>query len=119
MSDTKPGLPDPLTAPAVCEFKGRTWVPTQNYREAVDALIAEKARADAAEKQRETIEALRDERIVELERREAVFREYVDLLTEELGETAVLAALRGWKSTRCEEGERLREALRPKEVMDQ
>lgn len=37
--------------------------------------------------------------------------DYIDLISAELDETAPMAALHGWKSTRVEEGERLRAAI--------
>lgn len=37
--------------------------------------------------------------------------DYIDLISAELDETAPMASLHGWKSSRVEEGERLRAAI--------
>lgn len=37
--------------------------------------------------------------------------DYIDLLTAELNETAIMASLHGWKSSRVEEGKVIREKL--------
>ena len=41
--------------------------------------------------------------------------DYVDMLGAELDETAPIAHLHGWRSTRAEEGKRIRKALGSKE----
>ena len=48
----------------------------------------------------------------------ALLLDYIEMLSAELEETAPLAAMRGWKSSRIEEGRRLREALGVEEGKD-
>lgn len=54
---------------------------------------------------------LSEEKLAALEAREALWREYVELLNGELQETIGLAFVHGWRSSRVEEGERLRALL--------
>lgn len=50
-------------------------------------------------------------KISDLKQLIALQEEYIALLCEELNDTAQQAAIRGWKSKRVEQGERLREKI--------
>ena len=40
------------------------------------------------------------------------YKEYIELLEEELNELAILASIRGWKSYRFEAGKKLRDKIK-------
>lgn len=42
----------------------------------------------------------------------SLYEQYIELVGEELSELAVMASVRGWKSSRVKQGEDLREKIR-------
>lgn len=58
---------------------------------------------DVAEQLKEQI-VIKDQLLI-------AYNEYIDLLSEELNDTAQMAAVHGWKSHRVERGEKIREKI--------
>lgn len=69
-------------------------------------MIDEEFRCDVCDisAERDKLKAERDEIILK-------YQEYVKLLVDELNEIAPLATVHGWKSSRYEQGKRLREEI--------